>query len=174
MGSNRIRVPIKGTIGKSVLLPTGGATIGLDLKLPDGSTPTLAQLATALGVTATPVASSTTVSSLYSVTGDGSPSRPLQLNGDTATPGNSKFYGTSASGARGWQSLVVADSVVGNGVGTPLSLSGDVSAPGNNYFYGTNGTGVKGWAAQSALALTSGQVTTALGFTPYNATNPSA
>lgn len=49
----KIKVPIFGTIGKSVPIDTTatpGATIGTDLKLPDGSVPSLSGLAKALGV----------------------------------------------------------------------------------------------------------------------------
>jgi hypothetical protein len=49
-----VRVPVLGTVGQSVRIDqaaTVGATIGADLKLPDGTTPTLAELAIALGVT---------------------------------------------------------------------------------------------------------------------------
>lgn len=37
-----------------------------------------------------------------SITGAGTSGSPLQLVGDTAAPGNSKFYGTNSSGTRGW------------------------------------------------------------------------
>lgn len=49
----KVRVPVSGSVGKSVQFDpnaTVGAQIGRDLRLPDGSVPTLAQLATALGV----------------------------------------------------------------------------------------------------------------------------
>lgn len=52
MAANKTRVPVRGTIGKSVQLPTGatagGAIIGVNLKLPNGTVPTLQQLAAAL------------------------------------------------------------------------------------------------------------------------------
>lgn len=37
-----------------------------------------------------------------SITGDGSSGTPLQLSGDSASPGNSKLYGTNGSGTKGW------------------------------------------------------------------------
>lgn len=37
-----------------------------------------------------------------SITGDGSVATPLQLDGDSATPGNTKLYGTNGSGVKGW------------------------------------------------------------------------
>lgn len=52
MSANRTRVQVRGSIGKSVRFPTGtsgsGATIGVNFALPDGSIPTLQQLAAAL------------------------------------------------------------------------------------------------------------------------------
>ncbi|KKL96301.1 hypothetical protein LCGC14_1845860, partial [marine sediment metagenome] len=51
---SRVRVPIANTINKTVDIEskaTIGAQIGVDLKLPDGTTPSLTELATALGVT---------------------------------------------------------------------------------------------------------------------------
>lgn len=51
MAANKTRVQVRGTTGKSVRLPTAtsdGATVGENLHLADGSTPTLAQLAAAL------------------------------------------------------------------------------------------------------------------------------
>lgn len=55
----KVRVPVSGTVGKTVLIETdaaviaaaaAGATIGLDLKLPDGTTPSLSELALALSL----------------------------------------------------------------------------------------------------------------------------
>lgn len=52
MSANKTRVQVRGSVGKSVRFPTAsgstGATIGVDLKLPDGSIPSLQQLAAAL------------------------------------------------------------------------------------------------------------------------------
>lgn len=52
MSANKTRVQVRGTIGKSIRIPSastvGGSTIGVDFKLPDGSVPTLQQLAAAL------------------------------------------------------------------------------------------------------------------------------
>lgn len=52
MAANRTRVQVRGSIGKSVLLPaapsSGGATIGVNLRLPNGTIPTIQQLAAAL------------------------------------------------------------------------------------------------------------------------------
>jgi len=55
------------------------------------------------------VFSSNNVTTTNSLTGGGNPNSPtwaaLKLLNDTATPGNNKFYGTSASGVKGWQSM---------------------------------------------------------------------
>lgn len=52
MAANRTRVQVRGSTGKSIRFPVStvgsGAQIGVDLRLPDGSVPTLAQLAAAL------------------------------------------------------------------------------------------------------------------------------
>lgn len=53
MAGGKTRVPVAGTIGKAVFIDpnaTVGSQIGTDFKLPDGTVPTLAQLAAALGV----------------------------------------------------------------------------------------------------------------------------
>jgi hypothetical protein len=42
------------------------------------------------------------VSVADSITGTGQSASPLILSGDAATPGNNFFYGTNASGAKGW------------------------------------------------------------------------
>lgn len=53
MAANRTRVQVRGSIGKSVHISAGpastsGATIGVDLRLPNGTIPTIQQLAAAL------------------------------------------------------------------------------------------------------------------------------
>jgi len=53
----KVRVPVANTAGKSILInsdASAGAAIGTDLRLPDGSVPTLTQLAAALAVAAAP------------------------------------------------------------------------------------------------------------------------
>ena len=55
------------------------------------------------------VFSANNVTSTNSITGGGNPNAPawtaLKLVNDTATPGNNKYYGTSSSGVKGWQSI---------------------------------------------------------------------
>lgn len=50
-----------------------------------------------------------TVETDMSVTGDGSAGTPVKLVNDEATPGNSKYYGTNASGAKGYHALPSAE-----------------------------------------------------------------
>jgi hypothetical protein len=48
------------------------------------------------------------VTTTNSITGGGNPNSgftTMQLINDSATPGNNKYYGTSASGVKGWQSI---------------------------------------------------------------------
>jgi trimeric autotransporter adhesin len=59
------------------------------------------------------------------------------------------------------------NSVTGNGNGTSLQLDGDAALPGATKLYGTNALGVKGWYSQPVVSpVTSGDIITALGFTP--------
>lgn len=57
MAANKTRVQVRGTIGKSVRLPTAAAAVaailGVNVQLPNGTVPTLAQLAAALAGTNT-------------------------------------------------------------------------------------------------------------------------
>ncbi len=104
-----------------------------------------------------------------SLTSDGS---GIKLVGDSASPGNSQYYGTDGSGAKGYHALPAAVTQVstGNGLtGGPITttgtlsvvtqmsidldasgvkLKGDSASPGNSMLYGTNSSGVKGWYAQ--------------------------
>lgn len=82
----------------------------------------------------------------------------VKANGTTITYDNSTYY--LASNPSGFTSNTgTVTSVSGTGTVSGLTLSGTVTTSGNLTLGGT-------------LSLTSGQVTTALGFTPYNATNP--
>lgn len=45
-----------------------------------------------------------TATTADSVQGDGSSGSPIQLVGDSASPGNTKLYGTNVSGTKGWYS----------------------------------------------------------------------
>jgi hypothetical protein len=82
----------------------------------------------------------------------------VKASGTTISYDNSSYY--LASNPNGYTSNVgTVTSVGGTGTVSGLTLSGTVTSSGNLTLGG-------------ALSLTSGQVTTALGFTPYNATNP--
>ena len=59
-----------------------------------------------------------TVSVQDSITGDGSSGAPLELQGDTPTPGNNFFYGTNGSGTKGWYAVGAGSS--------PLTTKGDL------------------------------------------------
>ena len=91
--------------------------------------------------------------------GDLSIDRTLQLSGDSASPGNTKLYGTNASGVKGWytqpasgSSVNTTGSITGDGsAGAPVTLSGDVASPGANQYYGTNTAGTKGWIAAGSV-----------------------
>lgn len=54
-----------------------------------------------------------------SIQGSGSTGSPLQLVGDSASPGNSMLYGTNGSGAKGWYAQ-------GAGLTSPLTTKGDL------------------------------------------------
>src|SRR5215475_772563 len=86
-----------------------------------------------------------------SITGGGSMTGNLtvQLVGDTASPGNSQYYGTNASGTRGFYSLPVVTTYTASQsvllTGSNFTLVGDTATPSNNFFYGTNASGTRGW-----------------------------
>lgn len=75
----------------------------------------------------------------------------VQLNGDVASPGNSKYYGTNGSGVKGWNTSVsgtVTSVSVNNGdlglndpSGSPITASGTITLT-------TNGN-LLGWAAKA-------------------------
>jgi hypothetical protein len=80
-----------------------GLTAGQVLRASGATTAAFATLAAA-DVTGA-VANTRAINTQHSVTGGGdlTADRTLSLVGDTATPGNSKVYGTDASGVRGWK-----------------------------------------------------------------------
>jgi hypothetical protein len=82
----------------------------------------------------------------------------VKASGTTISYDNSSYY--LASNPNGYTSNTgTVTSVGGTGTVSGLTLSGTVTSSGNLTLGG-------------ALSLTSGQVTTALGYTPYNSTNP--
>lgn len=64
-----------------------------------------------------------------SVTGTGVSGSPLQLSGDSASPGNSFYYGTNASGTKGWFTLPSGSSTQFNKGAGWNSSSGAISLP---------------------------------------------
>ncbi len=107
----------------------------------------------------------------------------LQLSGDANTPGNSQYYGTDSSGAKGWYSLPsgadekvkatasdptsdylinkIADSITV--VANKLQLINDAAAPGNNKVYGTSATGALGWRSENGEANTASNLAASSG-----------
>jgi hypothetical protein len=104
------------------------------------------------------VANTIAVNTQHSLTGGGalSTSRTLNLVGDTATPGISRYYGTDGSGARGWFALP------GSTTYAPV---------GDNYVVvgTTSGIGLafaRQLAAGSGLTLTDGGAGSTITFSP--------
>lgn len=64
-------------------------------------------------------ASGASVAAINSITGNGAALTPLQLVGDSASPGNSMVYGTNGSGVKGWYAA-------GGGGSSPLTTKGDL------------------------------------------------
>lgn len=106
-------------------------------------------------------ATSGTVNVADSITGDGSSGSPLQLVGDSASPGNSFYYGTNGSGVKSYYALP-------SGLTSPLTTKGDIWVFGSTNTrepIGTNGqvltadstqtTGMK-WASASGALQTKG------------------
>ena len=119
----------------------------------------------------------TTLAGQDSITGNGVGS-PFQLVNDSATPGNSKLYGTNGSGVLGWYAqptvgtLTTSDSITGGGAmsgNLTITLVGDVVSPGNNYLYGTNGSGTRGWYGVSSLSIGYSQLTSIPAYVPTTA-----
>lgn len=99
-----------------------------------------------------------TVTVANSVTGNGSSTTPLQLVGDSASPGNNMVYGTNGSGVKSWYAAA-------SGGSSPLTTKGDIfghSTVDARIAVGSNGkvltadstaaTGVS-WQPGSALAI---------------------
>lgn len=140
-----------------------------------------------------PTQSSRNVLTANSVTGGGNltADRTLQLVGDVATPADNMFYGTNASGVRGWvqqganvpaaRSITGTNSITGGGDLTAdrtLSLVNDAATPGNSKMYGTNAAGVKGWYDApkppvwcSGITMIAPQTVAFAGYFQWNMTN---
>jgi hypothetical protein len=91
------------------------------------------------------VSTTRTVTGTNSLTGGGalSSNQTLQLVGDAAAPGNSKVYGTTAAGVKGWKDDPAGGSIVKprfNILGTSLPL---VTPAARTYISGVAGNGVQ-------------------------------
>lgn len=91
---------------------------------PNQSYVTLGELVNAgvikyVGGVVSPGSKSAVINVQDSITGDGSSGSPLQLDGDSASPGNSMVYGTNGSGVKGWYTG-------GGGGSSPLTTKGDL------------------------------------------------
>lgn len=82
-------------------------------------------------------ASASTVSTADSITGNGSSGSPIQLVGDSGSPGNSMVYGTNGSGVKGWYTggggggsgTVTSVGITGSEfsiTGSPVTVSGNI------------------------------------------------
>jgi hypothetical protein len=166
VGSKLIDLQVAG-VSKFAISKTGAvtatgiveSTVG-GFKFPDGTIQTTRSLGTV-----TSVSGAGTVSGL-SLTGSVTSSGSLTLGGTlvltsgqvTTALGFTPYNATNPAGYT--TNVGTVTSVSGAGTVSGLSLTGSVTTSGSLTLGGT-------------LVLTSGQVTDALGFTPYNATNPS-
>jgi hypothetical protein len=92
-------------------------------------------------------AASSTVTVADSITGTGAAGSPLQLSGDSATPGATMLYGTNGSGTKGWYAQPS-----GSGLTSPLTTKGDLwgwDTTNNRIPIGSNGTVLTADSTQS-------------------------
>lgn len=111
------------------------------------------------------VNSSRTVTGTQSLTGGGALTSnvALSLVNDTATPGNSKYYGTDGAGSRGWYTLTSGGTVSSVGLSlpaeftvtnSPVTASGTLTATWASPVSVTNGgTGLNASAAANGCLL---------------------
>lgn len=90
-----------------------------------------------------PAASTGTVNVADSITGTGSSGNPLQLSGDSASPGNTMLYGTNSSGTKGWYAQPSGGSSTLAGLSDVL-----ISSPTNNQVLTYNSSASK-WENQT-------------------------
>lgn len=81
----------------------------------------------------------------------------INLVGDESTPGADYFYGTGATGAKGWFPLPTGGTYTGSNsillTGSDFTLVNDSPNPGANYLYGTTSGGVRSWLPMSSLPV---------------------
>jgi len=68
----------------------------------------------------------------------------VELVNDETSPGNSKFFGTTTLGIKGWQDLPIKNTIKIDS-DELIQLDGDVLAPGTEMYYGTDSAGTKGF-----------------------------
>jgi len=76
-------------------------------------------------------------------------SNEVQFVNDELAPGNSKFYGTTVGGVKGWQDLPTRKSIIISE--NYLQLHQDQTDPGTNQYYGTDNSGAKGFHTLPAV-----------------------
>jgi hypothetical protein len=135
--------------------------------------------------TSSAVPTSRTVTGTLSITGGGdlSANRTFSLVNDQNSPGVSTYYGTNAGGVKGFFSLPSGGSVTSVAAsgstgltigGSPITTSGTLTftlGAELQALSATSGTGFvqrSGGGTYSASALSSGNITGALGYTPLN------
>lgn len=117
--------------------------------------------------------SNITVGTQHSLTGGGTlgANRTLALVGDTATPGNNKFYGTDGTGTRGWQGPITLDDLSDVTITAPAT--NQVIAYNGTTFVNAEPTGAGGTASevvdtlaalQAIAAPTNGQIVDIRGY----------
>lgn len=163
---NATYIAIGGTA--SPITSTGSFTLDLST----GAKANLALAATALQ----------TVSVTNSITGDGS-GTALKLSGDSASPGNSFYYGTNASGTKGWYASTAAPGTISVTDGTTSVASvtsltvygGKISGTSPNATLKIGGQDVPGtipdlalwWASDDILGAAGGIITRLRERTPW-------
>lgn len=90
-----------------------------------------------------------TVHVLDSITGDGSTGTPLQLSGDSASPGNTMLYGTNGSGTKGWYAQP------GGGGGSLTVTDGTNSVTGTTHLQFSGAT-VSGTTPNAVVTISGG------------------
>lgn len=187
MANSKINVPVFGTVGKKVAInlnATTGATIGTDLKLPNGTVPSLAQLAAALGVA--PAGAATNPNVLWQQLAEVPPNivavqnlataglvRRLP-NGDWITQPPSDFQGRPGApgrqGARGFPGVPGAPGVAGNAGAAGAS---GVGIPGRRGTRGRNGfPGPAGATGATGPQGPAGSASSGTGFPGYRQRKP--
>lgn len=130
---------------------TGTVTLAGDLG-GTGALPTVPGLASKANT-------ATTVTGTNSVTGGGSlaANRTLSLVGDSASPGNSMYYGTDGAGTKGYYGLPAGSSVATTTTTGTVTLAGDLGGTGATpSVLKVNGVSVSGTPSAGQTLVASG------------------